>query len=73
MLDVLFDLNRLQEAHLAQGGKTWTVRTEATGVVPSLFKAVGLALPPRVSAATADSRIRSSRKHRPYARKHRMV
>jgi hypothetical protein len=48
-LDVLFDLNRLQEAHLEQGGKTWIVRTEATGVVPGLFKAVGLALPPRVT------------------------
>ena len=50
-LDVLLDLNRLQQAKLEQGGKTWTVRTDATGVVPRLFKAVGIAPPPRVTDA----------------------
>lgn len=64
-LDVLFDLNRLQEARLEQGGKTWTVRTEATGVAPSLFKAVGIALPPRVAAVGAGALKRPSRKRRP--------
>jgi len=60
-LDVLLDLNRLQEARLEHGGKTWAVRTEATGVVPRLIKAVGLALPPRVSLVGAGARNRPSR------------
>jgi hypothetical protein len=67
-LDVLLDLNRLQEARLEQGGKTWTVRTEATGVAPGLFKVVGLALPPRIITASARSPHRSARKRRPPAR-----
>lgn len=69
-LDVLLDLNRLQEARLEQDGKAWTVRTEATGVVPQLFQAVGLALPPRVTAAT-HTRDRPSRKRRPRSRNRR--
>ena len=72
-LDVLRDLNRLQEARLEHAGKTWTVRTEATGVVPRLIKAVGLALPPRVAAEGANARNRPSRKRRPRIRKHRMA
>ena len=72
-MDVLLDLNRLQEARLEQGGKTWTVRTEATGVAPGLFKAAGLALPPRVSLAGAGARNRPSRKRRPRVRNHRMA
>jgi hypothetical protein len=48
--DLQRDLDRLQEATLAQDGKTWRLRTEATGAVPPLLKALGIALPPRVQA-----------------------
>ncbi|HZN30429.1 MAG TPA: IS1634 family transposase [Xanthobacteraceae bacterium] len=48
--DLLRDLDRLQEATLAQDGKTWRLRTEATGAVPPLLKALGIALPPRLQA-----------------------
>jgi hypothetical protein len=48
--DLLRDLDRLQEATLAQDGRTWRLRTEATGAVPPLLKALGIALPPRVQA-----------------------
>jgi hypothetical protein len=47
---LLRDLERLQEATLAKDGKTWCLRTEATGAVPALFKILGMALPPRVQA-----------------------
>ena len=73
-MDVILDLNRLQEARLEQGGKTWIVRTEATGTVSRLIKAVGLALPPRVSLAGAATRNRPARsKRRPPIRKRRMA
>jgi hypothetical protein len=48
--DLLRDLDRLQEATLAQDGKTWRLRTEAIGAVPALLKILGIALPPRVQA-----------------------
>ena len=48
--DVLRDLNRLQQGMIESGGKTWNVRTEATGTVTSLFKLVKIALPPRIQA-----------------------
>ena len=48
-MDVLLDLNRLQEATIERGPITYTVRTEATGCVSALFKAVRLALPPRLN------------------------
>jgi Transposase DDE domain len=48
--DLLRDLDRLQEAALEQDGRTWRLRTEATGTVPPLLKALGIALPPRVRA-----------------------
>jgi len=51
--DLLRDLDRLQEATLAQDGKTWRLRTEATGAVPPLLKALGIALPPRLQATGA--------------------
>ncbi|MCP4330608.1 MAG: IS1634 family transposase [Alphaproteobacteria bacterium] len=47
-IDVLLDLNRLQEATIERGPTTYTIRTEATGCVSALFKAVRLALPPRL-------------------------
>ena len=46
--DVLRELDRLQQATIEHDGKTWHVRTEATGTVNSLAKAVGIALPARV-------------------------
>ena len=49
--DLLRDLERLQEVTLAQEGKAWRLRTEATGAVPAPFKILGMALPPRVQAA----------------------
>lgn len=48
--DVLRDLDRLQQAVIDHGGQTWRIRTEATGVVPALIKALGIALPPRAQA-----------------------
>jgi hypothetical protein len=48
--DLLRDLDRLQEATLEQDGRTWHLRTEATGTVPPLLKVLGIALPPRVQA-----------------------
>jgi len=45
--DLLRDLDRLQETPLTKDGKTWRLRTEATGTTPALFKATRLALPPR--------------------------
>jgi hypothetical protein len=48
--DVLRDLDRLQEIVVEQDGMAWRLRTEASGVVPPLMKALGIALPPRVKA-----------------------
>ena len=50
--DVLRDLDRLQEATVESGGKTWTVRTEATGAIPALMKVAGITLPARVRATS---------------------
>ena len=60
-MDVLLDLNRLQEATIERGPITYTVRTEATGCVSALFKAVRLALPPRLNTgASSPARKRKS-------------
>src|SRR3712207_4912815 len=48
--DVLRDLDRLQQGSIETAGKIWSVRTEASGTVPALFKLVGIALPPRLQA-----------------------
>jgi hypothetical protein len=48
--DVLRDLDRLQRAVVVTHGKTWHLRTEASGTMPGLAKAVGIALPPRAQA-----------------------
>ena len=48
--DVLRDLDRLQQATLDNQGKTWCIRTEATGTAPGLMKALRIALPPRAQA-----------------------
>jgi hypothetical protein len=50
--NLLRDLDRLQEATVESGGKTWTVRTEATGAIPALMKVVGIPLPARVRATS---------------------
>ena len=50
--DVLRDLDRLQQASIENQGKTWSIRTEATGTVPALMKVAGIALPPRVQATS---------------------
>jgi hypothetical protein len=46
--DVLRDLDRLQEIAVEQDGKRFILRTPATGVAGTLFKAVGVALPPNI-------------------------
>ncbi len=46
--DVRRDLERLQRATIEQDGKTWELRTEATGTATGIFKALRIALPPRV-------------------------
>ena len=68
--NLLRDLDRLQEATLESGGKTWTVRTEAAGAVPALMKIAGIALPARVRAtspppAPASPQTLSKRRGRP--------
>ena len=67
--DLLRDLDRLQEATLEQDGKRWRLRTEATGVLPPLLKALGIALPPRVQATgpptAAPATTPSKRRGRP--------
>jgi transposase len=50
--NLLRDLDRLQEATIESGGKTWTVRTEATGAIPALMKIAGITLPARVRATS---------------------
>ncbi len=48
--DVLRDLDRLQQATIESGGKTWTVRTQADGCAAALLQAAGIAPPPRIQA-----------------------
>jgi hypothetical protein len=48
--DVLRDLDRLQDIALEKDGRSWRIRTEATGAVPPLMKALHIALPPRAKA-----------------------
>jgi hypothetical protein len=51
--DVLRDLDRLQEVVITQDGQEMTLRTPATGVIGTLFKAARIALPPNVRDASA--------------------
>jgi hypothetical protein len=46
--DVLRDLDRLQQAEVGQGGKTWTVRTDVGTTASALLRACGIAVPPRI-------------------------
>jgi hypothetical protein len=50
--ELLRDLDRLQEATVESRGKTWAVRTEATGAIPALMKFAGITLPARVRATS---------------------
>ena len=50
--ELLRDLDRLQVGALQKDDKSWRIRTEATGLVPDIWKAIGIALPPRVSATS---------------------
>jgi hypothetical protein len=50
--DVLRDLDRLQEVTITKDGRTWTVRTEATGAIPALMRFAGVLLPARVRATS---------------------
>jgi hypothetical protein len=50
--ELLRDLDRLQEATVESGGKTWAVRTEATGAISALMKFAGITLPARVRATS---------------------
>src|SRR5215216_4007949 len=69
--NLLRDLDRLQEATVESGGKTWTVRTEATGALPALMRFAGITLPARVRAtspppeAAAPPRTSPKRRGRP--------
>ena len=69
--NLLRDLDRLQEATVESGGKTWTVRTEATGPIPALMRFAGITLPARVRAtspppeAAAPPRTSPKRRGRP--------
>jgi hypothetical protein len=49
-VEMLRDLDRLQTAVVESGGKSWTLRTEASGSVPALMRIMQIALPPRVQA-----------------------
>jgi Transposase DDE domain len=46
--EVLRDLDRLQQGEVAQGSKTWSVRTEAGVTASALLRACGIAVPPRI-------------------------
>jgi transposase len=46
--DIKQDLNNLREVTIDDGGKEVTIRTEARGVCSSVFKSLGMALPPTI-------------------------
>jgi hypothetical protein len=46
--DVLRELDRLQQAEVTAGGKTWSVRTELGVTASALLRACGIAVPPRI-------------------------
>src|ERR687893_953417 len=46
--DVLRDLDRLQQAEVSQGGKTWKVRTDVGATASALLRSGGIAIPPRI-------------------------
>jgi Transposase DDE domain len=48
--DVLRSLDRLQQAEVSQGGKTWKVRTDVEATPSALLRACGIAIPPRIQS-----------------------
>ena len=54
--DVVRDLDRLEEVSVEQEAKRFVLRTDAPGCAASLFKAVGIALPPLVRNLPAATR-----------------
>ena len=50
--DVLQDLDGLEYVDVAQDGKRFRLRTDPTGTSARVFKAVGVAMPPRVQQLT---------------------
>ena len=46
--DIKQDLNNLREITIDDGGKEVTIRTEARGVCSSVFRSLGMALPPTI-------------------------
>jgi hypothetical protein len=69
--DVLRDLDRLQQAEVAQGGKSWKVRTDVGAIASALLRACGMAIPPRIQGipppapATASPPATPKRRGRP--------
>jgi transposase len=53
--ELLRDLDRLQSATVDHAGKTWVIRTEATGEASSVLKALRIALPRRAQALGSPS------------------
>jgi transposase len=49
--DIKQDLNNLREITLNDGGKEVIVRTEARGVCSSIFRSLGMSLPPTIQQA----------------------
>jgi transposase len=46
--DIKQDLNNLREITIDDGGREVIIRTEARGVCSSVFKSIGMALPPTI-------------------------
>ena len=62
--DVLRDLDRLQQGEVAQGDKTWRVRTEAGATAVALLRACGIAVPPRIQGIPPPAAATSPPKRR---------
>jgi len=53
--EILRDLQALQTVEVEHGGKRFLLRSEAEGSCGSVFRAVGVALPPTIQAGTTES------------------
>jgi hypothetical protein len=63
--DVLRDLDRLQQAEVAQGGKTWKIRTDVGATASALLRACGIAIPPRIQGIPPPAPAAASPSPRP--------